>query len=236
MQLSICWPRRACGEPADPHLELLLSVLAAARRTAFYGNGHRLRMLEAEDAAAARLPLRQILNLLPVVRLAEFLGARGKFRNAAAPGRLFRSEGVAAVHSGWRGRLGFHPEAVEGTAVALLRFRSSARRASRLLVNTMLGEPLLAAPVRDGLWNVFELPVFERLRGFDGEIFAAECDLHEGLHLDPAVCVFEHLQSELVLTSLRARRYPVLRLATGLTGAIDCCPCGRDGPRFLPAP
>ena len=43
----------------------------------------------------------------------------------------------------------------------------------------------LAAHHRDLLWKAFGLPVFEQLRGWDGRVFARECEVHDGLHFDP---------------------------------------------------
>jgi hypothetical protein len=37
---------------------------------------------------------------------------------------------------------------------------------------------------RDLLWKAFGLPVFEQLRGRDSRVFARECEVHNGLHLD----------------------------------------------------
>jgi phenylacetate-coenzyme A ligase PaaK-like adenylate-forming protein len=99
-----------------------------------------------------------------------------------------------------------------------------------------LGEPLLADTEREYLWHAFELPVFEELRGSDGELLAWECDGHAGLHLETDSAIFEMVDGELVVTSLVAVRYPVLRLRTGHTGAIErrTCPCGHRAVRFLP--
>ena len=91
---------------------------------------------------------------------------------------------------------------------------------------------------RERLWDAFELPVFEQLRGFEGELLASECDAHDGLHLETENAVFEELDGQLVVTSLAARGIPVLRLETGLAGSIARrgCPCGVAAMRFLPAP
>ncbi len=62
---------------------------------------------------------------------------------------------------------------------------------------------------RERLWARFGVPVFEQIIGDRGELLAAECEAHEGLHV----------------TSDRAREW----------GAMDeaLCGCGRKSPRLI---
>jgi phenylacetate-coenzyme A ligase PaaK-like adenylate-forming protein len=108
--------------------------------------------------------------------------------------------------------------------------------ARRLTIRTPLGERLASESAHDSLWRAFELPIFEELIGSEGELLAAECEAHSGLHLATESAIFEAWYGELVVTSLGAIRYPILRLRTGWVGAIDrcACPCGERVMRFVP--
>jgi hypothetical protein len=65
------------------------------------------------------------------------------------------------------------------------------------------GEPLLSTHNRERLWQAFRVPIFEQIVGPRGELLAAECEAHDGLHLAagvsaddadflPAGCRIEH--------------------------------------------
>jgi hypothetical protein len=54
-----------------------------------------------------------------------------------------------------------------------------------IVVLTSPDETPLADHHRDLLWFAFRVPVFEHLRASDGRILAAECEVHDGLHLCP---------------------------------------------------
>ena len=41
----------------------------------------------------------------------------------------------------------------------------------------------LSQTERDQLWTLFQAPAFEQRLGHDGELVAAECEAHEGLHI-----------------------------------------------------
>ncbi len=225
MQPAICWARGLRSSSSDPRLDLLRTVLAAALRTP-YAARHAAALRKAEHAAAAGQPLWIVLECLPILPPEEFL--------AAAPPRLFPADHVASFPNGWRARLGFSAEALEGSAAALLGLKPLAGRLStarRLLVRTLPGQAPLTDSLRDRLWTRFELPVFEQIRAWDGELLASECPAHQGLHVEPEAEV-ELLEDELVLTSLRSVSPPLLRLATGWRATLDRerCPCG--GPSF----
>jgi hypothetical protein len=55
------------------------------------------------------------------------------------------------------------------------------------------GEPL-GEDHREHLWRAFGVPVFEQLRGSEGDVVARECEVHDGLHVDPAAKVAEELR------------------------------------------
>jgi len=93
----------------------------------------------------------------------------------------------------------------------------------------------LAPDLADRLWAKFQVPVFEQLLGFDGEMLAWECEMHNGLHVRAKAAIFEQLPGERLLVSLLAnRRLPVLRLETGMAGRItlEPCACGHQSPRI----
>ncbi|MGD0199935.1 MAG: hypothetical protein ABSD27_04205 [Bryobacteraceae bacterium] len=226
------------GSAADPRLEKLHSIFLAARRTAFYG----WAAVPSLEEVPGQRSLGALLAGFRVVPLAEFLARREEFLVPGAASVFAPRKGVQSVPNGWRARLGFRAEAMEGSAAALLRIADSGdalrrlRGARRVLVNTLLGEPLLSEAMRERLWSAFELPVLERLCSFHGETLASECDAHDGLHLDAQAAVFELIGGELVVTSLAWVHCPVIRLGTGWAGVIAQarCACGDNAPRFLP--
>jgi hypothetical protein len=227
MQLSLCFGRSECPSAADPRAGKVERILAAARRTVFYG------------PLLASAP--NELNTLPPVDMARYLSNRERFRNPGARLTVVRADRVRTVPNGWRARLGFPAQAIAGTLQALLRLAGRGETlpgsARRVIVHTSFGEPLLPDLAREGLWRAFDLPVFEELRGSEGELLAFECDTHASFHLVTDSAIFEILDGELVITSLVAVTYPIVRLRTGLAGAMDrrACPCGEVVERFVPA-
>jgi len=73
------------------------------------------------------------------------------------------------------------------------------------------GDPLLSAVERERLWRAFRVPVFEQIIGPDGELLAAECEAHDGLHIEA--------------TGLRWDGYRM---------ELAPCGCGRKTPRLTP--
>ncbi len=207
------------GEAPDAGSSLeskLAAVMGAARCTSAYG------------PAIARAG--SFAQLSPT-GVHAYLENREHFRNPNAAAARARTESGA-------------PEAICGSLEELLRLaaRVEARAAAppitarRLVIRTPLGERLASESARDSLWRAFELPVFEELTGSEGEMLAAECEAHSGLHLATESAIFEAWYGELVVTSLVAIRYPIVRLRTGWVGAIDrcACPCGERVTRFVP--
>jgi hypothetical protein len=62
---------------------------------------------------------------------------------------------------------------------------------------------------RDTLWAAFRVPVFEQVIGKSGKRLAAECEAHDGLHIES----------------------PVLPLENECVEHAPC-PCGRKTPRI----
>jgi hypothetical protein len=211
----------------------LEKVLAAARRTAYYS---AYLPGPPGDGSAERA-----ISNLPPVDIGAYLAHREQFRNPGARMTDSGADRLRAAPSGWRQKLGFRAETIAGPLQALLRLVGSGEKlpasVRRVVVHTGLGELLLSERTRETLWRAFELPVFEELRGSGGEVLAFECDAHAGLHLKKDSAIFEILDGELVVTSLAAMAYPVVRLRTGLKGTIERgpCPCGETVARFIPA-
>ncbi|MCU1335710.1 MAG: hypothetical protein JWO19_1291 [Bryobacterales bacterium] len=74
------------------------------------------------------------------------------------------------------------------------------------------GDPMLSAAERQQLWRAFRVPVFEQIIGRDGELLAAECEAHDGLHIEIPGLPWE---------GYRVETAP--------------CGCGRKTPRLTPA-
>ncbi len=88
---------------------------------------------------------------------------------------------------------------------------------------------------RDQIWEYYQVPLFEQLLGTDGKVIAMECEVHSGLHINPAATILECVEGEIVMTSLTDTDHPAIRVWSGLTGKIDAtpCECGRVEARLL---
>jgi hypothetical protein len=74
------------------------------------------------------------------------------------------------------------------------------------------GNPPLSTVERVWLWRVFRVPVFEQIVGPDGELLAAECEAHDGLHIEIPGLSWDGYRVE-----------------------MSPCGCGRKTPRLTPA-
>lgn len=75
----------------------------------------------------------------------------------------------------------YAPEAIAGTREQVLTLET--RLTHAVIVLARPGEMLLTEDDRDVLWRRFGVPVFEQIIGLDGELLAAECEAHNGLHV-----------------------------------------------------
>lgn len=92
-----------------------------------------------------------------------------------------------------------------------------------IVVLTDVSNAPLEQRQRDLLWRAFRVPIFEQLRGWDGNVIARECETHNGLHLIAgADARIEH--GELLVANRK----------TGLAAAIadEHCECGAETPRL----
>ncbi len=128
----------------------------------------------------------------------------------------FRSNGTVRVFArGWTEEAAaFRPCAVAATpeqleALAASRIPSLSHAVIAL---TRPGEPRLSEALRDRFWDAFRVPVFEQIIGEGGELLAAECEAHDGLHIE---------SEQQPLDQMKVDESP--------------CACGRKTPRLVPA-
>jgi len=120
------------------------------------------------------------------------------------PLRVFRE--------GWCGdAAAFAPAAVAGTFAQLRELACDGipSLTHSLIVLWRAGEPRLSEADRDTLWAAFRVPVFEQVIGKSGKRLAAECEAHDGLHVES----------------------PALPLDNECVEDAPC-PCGRKTPRI----
>jgi hypothetical protein len=235
------------GRP-DQRLERFQEVLRAARHTEYYAPRLAAAGLATPSEVGALREIEDGLGRLPAVNLRAFLECPESFRNqavSAAPG--LEAEGVEEAPGGWWRALRLRPHSLAGSFGALESLvrgirsgeLSMAPTLRRITVHSRVDRGLLREADRDSLWRAFELPVFEQIRGLDGELLAWECEAHTGLHLHAEHTVVEAPGNrgggELVLTSLAGLRYPMLRMLTGLVGRYmeGLCECGETSGRVV---
>jgi hypothetical protein len=128
---------------------------------------------------------------------------------------FFRSRGSVRVFpGGWNdGVRKFAPEAIAGTLGQLETLTGthipSLSRA--VIVLERRGDSWLTDARRERLWDAFRVPVFEQVIADNGELLAADCEAHEGLHIES----------------------PRLRVGKEHIDASPCA-CGRKTPRLIP--
>ncbi len=79
-----------------------------------------------------------------------------------------------------------------------------------LVILTETGGERLAYDYRELLWQAFGVPIFEQLRDREGAVIARECEVHDGLHVDPAARLDDQIRSSMI---------------------HEPCECGADTPR-----
>ncbi len=138
----------------------------------------------------------------------------------------------------------FEPEVVAGPVDTLRAFAGAIQRGATwipplryavIAFTGILGGPL-STEDRDLFWRAFGVPVYEQFFGFGDDMLAAECEAHAGLHLSRDAAYFEKSAGgEILITFLANKRYPILRLATGMTAEWQesPCECGSAEPRLV---
>ena len=74
------------------------------------------------------------------------------------------------------------------------------------------GDAQLSAGDRERLWRAFRVPIFEQIIGPHGKLLAADCEAHDGLHVETPGLAWEGYRLEL-----------------------SVCGCGRKTPRLVSA-
>ncbi len=126
-----------------------------------------------------------------------------------------RSAEVRIFASGWCPQASaFAPAAVVGTREQLLSLAGSIPPSltHALIAVERAGEPMLTGAERERLWRAFHVPIFEQVIGESGDLLAAECEAHDGLHIEVAGLSW-----------------------AGYTIETALCACGRKTPRLAPA-
>jgi hypothetical protein len=127
----------------------------------------------------------------------------------------FRSSGNTRVfENGWSPVVaGFAPAAIAATPAQLHALLSTPIPSLRNAVIALVrpGEPRLSEEDRELFWRAFLVPVFEQRIDESGCLLAAECEAHDGLHLEAP--------------GLAPREGEVLEIAP--------CGCGRTTPRLI---
>jgi hypothetical protein len=127
----------------------------------------------------------------------------------------FRSSGnIRVFEKGWSPEAAnFHPAAIAAVPAQLDALRGtpipSLRNALIALVRP--NEPRLTEDDRERLWRAFRVPVFEQRIDASGRLLAAECEAHDGLHIES----------------------PGVSLQPGEVMETAPCGCGRSTPRLV---
>ncbi len=132
----------------------------------------------------------------------------------------------------------FEPDVLVASRSTILRLMKTTLAAPKraMIVIHSPGAAMMQEVERDALWRRFKVPVYQQLRGFQGELLAAECDAQVGFHAHAAMAHWEAEGQDLLYTSLFDLRHPVLRLAPGWSGDLETsrCGCGVLSPRLFP--
>lgn len=100
---------------------------------------------------------------------------------------------------------------------------------------------VLTTHMREVVERVFKVPVFDRYGNREAGAIAAECEAHQGLHINEADFVVEidspapcSVPGPLLITYLANRAMPLLRYDTGDLATLlpDPCVCGRNTVRL----
>ena len=99
---------------------------------------------------------------------------------------------------------------------------SSIDHAVFLLTNC--GEPPVTDTQRVLFWQSFGVPVYELVAAADGSLLAADCEAHEGWHVQPGV------RAHLLNGELLFETAGIKSLHSGLSAELisDGCACGRS--------
>ena len=107
----------------------------------------------------------------------------------------FENRPLRVFRDGWNeDAAAFAPAAVAGTFEQLRELAHSGvpSLTHSIIVLWRAGEPRLSEADRDALWSAFRVPVFEQVIGKSGKLLAAECEAHDGLHIESPALPLEN--------------------------------------------
>lgn len=113
-------------------------------------------------------------------------------------------------------------------------------RPSYPLKSVVTSAETLTDAMRQTIETAFGVKVFNRYGSREVGVIAAECDAHQGLHVNELDMVVETLAGgdreggELIVTNLNNFGMPLIRYRIGDVGQLEAapCPCGRPGARI----
>jgi hypothetical protein len=138
--------------------------------------------------------------------------------------RVFSKEALSEERLGEL--LRFAPQAIAGTLRQLEAVAATAITLSHAIVVMGKWEDARVTEAdRERLWMRFRVPVFEQIIAGDGALLAAECEAHDGLHIEVEV---------LRPDTLRPDHWQGAALPHNEIDRSPCV-CGRATPRLVPA-
>jgi hypothetical protein len=139
------------------------------------------------------------------------------FRQAWFPAR----SSIRVFPHGWSEEVAaFAPAAVAANRGQLLGLAALDRPpifTHAVIVLESPGDAPLSNGEREQLWRTFRVPVFEQIIGPHGKLLAADCEAHDGLHVEASGRLWADVQ------------WPGYRLESA------ACGCGRKTPRLVSA-
>lgn len=135
--------------------------------------------------------------------------------------------------------------AYAGSVFTYARFLKERGWAPRYPLRAIVASAEVLAPsMRQVIEEVFGKPVFDRYGNREFAGIAAECEAHQGLHINEDDCIVEidspdpfRQEGPILVTYLKNRAMPFLRYDTGDAGRFasrDVCACGRNTIRLAP--
>ena len=135
--------------------------------------------------------------------------------------------------------------AYAGSAFTFARFlQARGSRPAYPLKAVVTSAEMCTPAMRSVIEDVFGRPVFDRYGNREFGAMAAECQAHEGLHINEADCIVEidsadpfKVEGPILVTYLNNRAMPFIRYDTGDVGRFlsdEPCACGRLTARLAP--
>jgi len=176
----------------------------------------RIIPFRAERRSRLALPM----AIQDEIRIAQISGVR-----EFAMARAFR-------RAQWSELPAFQPEILIGYGLDLDRLAEKVANSQVALATvsraifalTDSGSNPITEALRDRLWKVFGVPVYELIVVPGCHLLATECEAHDGWHLQPGTDAYQ-VKGEVIYDIP-----PVTYLHTGFTGEVETAPCGCGRP------